>query len=303
MLRLYSLLMQSWYRLIAGVLMCFSISAMAQVVQPESQPVMERLGAWLPDSVELRGSAQGLAIHNGLAYMWRHGGQCVVLDLGRRAYLNTFYLSDSNAHCNNASFMPNKANFYRGAPSDSLRLGSQVEKHPPLLVSECFGKKCGYVTAVSIHGNTVVQRLYYDSDRFAVAQDWCVDVENEVVYAYGGRRGGRVYLIAFPMPDCSSKEVHYTDADTLHSIAIDCVGVAQGSKIYKGYAFLLDGIEKGKLWLHVVDLATGEEVQKMSLNDIGLEPEGLDVWQGWLYISFHTPNPRNNSIYRYKLCE
>ena len=41
------------------------------------------------------------------------------------------------------------------------------------------------------------------------------------------------------------------------------------------------------------------EFRTIDLNPIGLEPEGVDVRGRWIYVSFNTPNPRENKIYRF----
>ena len=76
--------------------------------------------------------------------------------------------------------------------------------------------------------------------------------------------------------------------------------MAQGSKIKGGYAYLPDGDSPGNYWLHIIHLATGREVHTIDLNPIGLEPEGIDIQGDWIYISFHTPDPANNKIYRFR---
>ena len=109
-----------------------------------------------------------------------------------------------------------------------------------------------------------------------------------------------LYLKRFALPSVDVAEVHFTDNDVLQTIPITCVGVAQGSKIKGGRAYLPDGDSPGNYWLHVVDLATGQEVRTIDLNPIGLEPEGVDVRGGWIYVSFNTPDPKENKIYRFR---
>lgn len=249
------------------------------------QPVMESLSQWFTQPVNLHGSTQGLALHKRYAVMLRHGGQCTLLDLCQQKALATFQLEGNNTHCNNASFS---------------RLRPYGDLLPLLYVSSCYGDKACLVTRITPHGSTILQRIYYHTDLFPVAQDWCLDPDSNHLYAYGGRRGGTMYLKRFRLPGLQHSEVHLTDADVLHSTPIHCVKVAQGSKIKGGYAYLPDGDSPGNYWLHIIHLATGREVHTIDLNPIGLEPEGIDIQGDWIYISFHTPDPANNKIYRFR---
>lgn len=248
------------------------------------QPVMPYLGDWLPDSVTLVGSAQGLAIHRNQAVMLRHGGQCLLLDLKQHRLITSYMLNGNTSHCNNASF-------------SSIRLYGDT--YPLLYISGCYGDKACYVTRLTHSSSTTVQRIYYDSDCFPVAQDWCLDTDSNRLYAYGGRKGGPMFLKQFRVPSPTAPEIHLTDSDVLRTIPVNCVNVAQGSKIKNGHAYLPDGDRPGHFWLHIIDLATGQEVHTIDLNPIGLEPEGIDIHDGWIYISFHTSNPRDNKIYRF----
>ena len=126
-----------------------------------------------------------------------------------------------------------------------------------------------------------------------------LDADSNWLYAYGGRKGGPMFLKRFRLPSIASREVHLTDTDVLCTIPVNCVTVAQGSKIHNGHAYLPDGDRPGHFWLHILDLATGQEIHTIDLNPIGLEPEGIDVSDGWIYISFHTPLPGDNKIYRF----
>lgn len=248
------------------------------------QPVMQRLGNWLPDTVALSGSAQGLAIHRNQAVMLRHGGQCLLLDMKQHRLIASYMLDGNTTHCNNASF-------------SSLR--HYGDTFPLLYISGCYGDKACYVTRLTRHGSTIVQRIYYDSDCFPVAQDWCLDADSNLLYAYGGRKGGPMFLKQFRLPSPTTPEVHLTDADVLRTIPVNCVSVAQGSKIKNGYAYLPDGDRPGHFWLHIISLASGQEVRTIDLNPIGLEPEGIDIRDGWIYISFNTADPHDNPIYRF----
>ena len=250
------------------------------------RPVVTRLGNWVDDSVQLKGSMQGR-----YAVALRHGGQCLLLDLRKKSCIAAFQLEGNTTHCNNASF------------SSTFLQDKEVQPTLPLLyVSSCYGDKACHVTRIGSQGSTTVQRIYFDSPSFPVAQDWCVDADSGYLYAFGGRKGGMMYLKKFVLPSVTAEatEVHLTDSDVIRTIPITCVKVAQGSKIKDGHAYLPDGDSPGNYWLHVVDLNTGQEVRTIDLNPIGLEPEGVDVRGRWIYVSFNTPDPKENKIYRFR---
>ena len=268
------------YFLVFSFCLLVSVSAVGQRL------VVGNLGEWVPDGVRLQGSMQGLAVHGHCAVALRHGGQCLVLDMRRHTCRSAYPLAANSSHCNNASFGPSRY--------------EREDSFPLLYVSGCYGDKACYVTRLLPDSSVLVQRIFYDSDCFPIAQDWCVDAEKGYIYAYGGKRGGTLYLKRFALPSVDVAEVHLTDNDVLQTIPITCVGVAQGSKIKGGRAYLPDGDSPGNYWLHVVDLATGCEVRTIDLNPIGLEPEGVDVRGGWIYVSFNTPDPKENKIYRFR---
>lgn len=245
---------------------------------------MPRLGDWLHGGITLTGSTQGMAVYHDRIVMLRDGGQCLILDIKQHRTLSAFMLQGNTTHCNNAAF-------------SSLRpYGDSI---PLLYISSCYGDKACLVTRLSPDSSSIVQRIYYDSDCFPVAQDWCLDADSNWLYAYGGRKGGPMFLKQFRLPAPTAPEVHLTDSDVVRTIPVNCVSVAQGSKIKNGYAYLPDGNRPGHYWLHIISLATGQEVHTIDLNPIGLEPEGIDVLEGWIYISFHTPDPLDNKIYRF----
>ena len=250
-----------------------------QVVSPRPRTVVKALGECVPDTIRLRGSAQGMAIRDGRIWLLRDGGQCVVLNLRNQQFIGSFQLPENNSHCNNASW---------GA--DGL-----------MLVSWCRGtKQCDAVCA-SDWGAAVKQRFFFDSKRFPVAHDWCCDAESQALYIYGGRWGETLYLCRLPYPDDDRDTVRFTDKDIVGETAIDCVSIAQGSLVWKGMAFLLDGDESANSSLHIVNLNTGSEIQTISLSSIGQEPEGLAIAGRWLYVNFNTQDPKESKIVRFKI--
>lgn len=284
------------YKLI--IMLLLSLSPLSSLWA--QQIVVNRLGDWVPDSVTLTGSMQGLAIHNNKAFAFRHGGQCVVLDLQHHRYLHTF--CTNTGHSNNVSFGP---------------CVDTTTPFPLLYVSECFGDKACYVYRLIDTNDSIdaqlCYRIVYDGSEFPIAQDWCIDAEAGFLYAYGGRRGQTLYLKKFllpPTPNAASTTnivtdtvptLHLTPTDVLETIPIKGIKVAQGSKVYHNIAFLPDGDTAGNYWLHLYDLHTQQEINRIDLNPYNMEPEGIDIQGSWLYVSLHSPDPRNNRIIRYRL--
>ena len=265
----------------------FILLAIAPLLTIAQQPVVSKLGDWISDTVILTGSLQGMAVNGSSIVLLRHGGQCLILDTTQQRCTASFHLPHNDTHCNNASFSSS-----RRTPGDTF---------PLLYVSSCFGDKACLVYHLDAQGAMLLQRIVYESDCFPVAQDWCLDADSSYLYAFGGRRGGMMYLKKFHLPDTAPSEIHLTDGDVLQIVPVSCVKVAQGSKIHHGLAYLPDGDEPGQYFLHIIDLASGQEIRTIDLNAIGLEPEGVDIADNAILISFHTPDPRNNAVYRFPL--
>lgn len=263
------------------LLLCLLLACLSplkgQAVLGEAEVVVQRLGDCLPDTLRLHGSLQGLAIRGRHAYLLRHGGQCLVLDLRRKRFASCYQLPLNSTHCNNASFGPGR--------------------RPLLYVSSCFGDKACLVYRASKRSAQLVQRILYPHSTFA--QDWCIDAEHGHLYAYGGRRGAPLFLKRFALPSSADTAVTLGDSLLLHETTVHCVRVAQGSLVYRGHAFLPDGDEAGHYCLHVLDLSTGNEVQRIDLNPFGLEPEGVAVGSNGLYLSLHSPQPREAMLLRF----
>lgn len=260
----------------------------------QAQPFME-LDAVLPAGLDTPRPVQGLAIYGKYCFSLRDGGMCVILDLKRKEYVNSFMLEGNASHCNNAGFGKEKF--------------SKKSQFPLLYISQCRGERCCYVTDITPEGSRIVQKIFYDSDEFKIAMDWVVDASNGCIYVYGGKHYGTKYLKQLPLPKLSDSdengEVHFTPENVLREIAVEGISIAQGSKIKDGKAYLPDGISKNGNRLHVVDLVTGEKIAVYDYPDQKNEPEGLDFKGRRLYTIFHPVGEpaRRAIIYRTKLPE
>ena len=247
----------------------------------------------LPQDLKVKGPVQGFAIHKNYGFSIRNRGMCVILDMKKGEYVNSFMLEGNKSHCNNAGFGKEK-----------YSKGSQF---PLLYITECMGKRCCYVTDITLEGSKIVQKIFYDADEFKVAMDWVVDAENGYIWIYGGKHFGTKYLKKLPLPKLSDSdengEVHYTKEDVLQEIVIEGLAVAQGSKIKNGKAYLPDGCSREGNKLHVINLKTGQKEGVYYFNDQLNEPEGLDFKGKYLYTVFHpvTKTIRYSMIYKTKM--
>lgn len=247
----------------------------------------------LPADLKVKGPVQGFAIHGNYGFSLRNRGMCVILDLKNNKYVNSFMLEGNTSHCNNAGF--GKEEY------------SKDSQFPLLYITECMGKRCCYVTDITLEGSRIVQKIFYDSDEFRVAMDWVVDAKNGFIYIYGGKHFGTKYLKKLPLPKLSDSdengEVHFTREDVLQEIEIEGLAIAQGSKIWKGKAYLPDGCSPKGNKLHVIDLKSGKKTAVYYYADQTNEPEGLDFKGNSLYTVFHPVKKpmRHSLIYKTRL--
>ena len=246
----------------------------------------------LPESVEVAGSSQGMAIWGRYAFLMHDKGQCVVVDMRREKYVSTFGMKGNTGHCNNASF----GNEYYNRQS----------RFPLLYVTECRGDRVCYVNDVSLNGSRLVQTIIYDGSEITGPSDWVVDRKRNRIYLYC-TIGKMRMLKAFHLPRLSDSdengEVHLSLKDSLGAIPAGDIKIPQGSLVADDYIFLPEGVPtKGTTALNVLHRHTSRLLQHIDLGSTGLEPEGVASRKGWLYLSLHTPRqPRHNIILRYRI--
>ena len=265
-------------------------SAYAQTERSTPLEEFVNVADLLPEDVVVNGSTQGFAIYGRYAFSVHDKGQCVIIDLKRRKFVNTFILEGNTGHCNNASFGVERYN--------------RDSKFPLLYVTECRGERVCYVNDITLDGAQMVQRIIYDGKDISGPADWAVDRRNRLIYLYCTIDGTRT-LKWFALPRLAdsdtSGEVHLREEDTLGSIAAGEIAIPQGSLIHRHRAYLPDGIPPRPTRLHITDMQ-GDESTTIDLSHLGLEPEGVAVRRGWLYVSFHTPrNVRANVIQRMRI--
>lgn len=273
-------------------LLC-SLPIMAQDVKSplsEAELVCD-VNDWLSEDVEIKGTTQGFAIHGKYGFSMHDKGQCVIIDLRRRRFVNTFVLEGNTGHCNNASF--------------GVERYSKESQFPLFYVSECRGDRACYVNDITLEGSRLVQKIFYVGDEIVGPCDWAVDAERELLYLYCTI--GRVRMMKwFRLPRLSDSdqngEVYLTQKDSMGSIPVGNIAIPQGSHISGDYIFLPEGVPSRSTALNVINRNTAERVLHIDLTSMGIEPEGVATGRGWLYLSFHTPGePRHNIIYRYRV--
>ena len=275
------------------VTLLLAISYLGASAQQLSLSIEERFNVaqLLPESVEVAGSSQGMAIWGRYAFLMHDKGQCVVVDMRREKYVSTFIMEGNTGHCNNASF----GNEYYNRQS----------RFPLLYVTECRGDRVCYVNDISLEGSQLVQTIIYDGQEIIGPSDWVVDRKQDKIYLYC-TVGKMRMLKAFRLPRLSDSdkngEVHLRPEDSLASIPLGAIAIPQGSLIKGRYAYLPDGLPSRERRLHIVDIISCQKVANFDLNHIPYEPEGVASKGRKLYLSFHTPRDvRANRIYRFKV--
>lgn len=245
----------------------------------------------LPDNVQVNGSSQGMAIWGRYAFLMHDKGQCVVVDIRRKKFINTYIMEGNTGHCNNASF----GNEYY----------SKSSRFPLLYVTECRGNRACYVNDISLEGSRLVQTIHYDGTETTGPSDWVVDRKRNLIYLYCTI--GKIRMLkAFRLPRIGdsdkNREVHLKPEDSIASIPLGNIAIPQGSMIKHRYAYLPDGLPSRERYMHIVDIVACRKIATLDLNHIPYEPEGVADKGSKLYISFHTPrDARANRIYRFKV--
>ena len=270
--------------------------SVASVAQQRIAPLGEaelvcNVNDLLPESVEVKGSTQGFAIYGDYGFSMHDKGQCVIIDLKHKRYVNTFVMEGNTGHCNNASF--------------GVERYSSNSQFPLFYVTECRGDRACYVNDITTEGSRLVQKIFYAGDEIVGPCDWAVDGEHKLLYLYC-TIGKLRMLMWFPLPrlkDSDAKgEVHLKLEDSLGSIPVGDISIPQGSHVAGDYIFLPEGVPSRGTALNVINRYSAKQLQHIDLTPSGIEPEGVASHKGWLYLSLHTPGkPRHNIIYRYRI--
>lgn len=244
----------------------------------------------VPRNIPIEGATQGFAVHGKYGVLVRDGGQCNIFDLEKPGFVSSFMLENNKSHCNNACFGPDYP--------------SKRAVFPYFYVSECRDERSCYVYELTKKGSKLVQRIFFDDSTCERAIDWAVDPDNRMIYAYEGNGPGRERTLRkFRLPSVSEgAEVHLSQKDCLGKTEdIHGIYIGQGSVVRDGKIYLTQGGPKRDMDLHIFD-PDGKRQQVLNLRFIGLEPEGIDIQDGWIYVAFNAPQkPRFANIWRFKI--
>lgn len=289
--------MKRFVLLASLVFVCASVFAQVKIKDAKALPLKaERvadLADWTPNSVEIKGSTQGMAMYKKYVVVLHDNGMCCIYDMKEKALVSAFMLEGNTSHCNNAFFGKEKY--------------SKKSKFPLLYVSECRGKHACLVTDISFDGGKIVQKIYYEGTDYPGSIDWCADVKNGFIYTFGGRNGSFKLLKKFKMPALADSdengEVHLKDSDVLDVTRIESgINIWQGSYVMGDFAFLPDGYAPHDRLLHIVNLKTKQLERTENINALVDEPEGIDIHGKWVYVVFHTSRqPKHSKLWRFSL--
>ena len=215
-------------------------------------------------------SVQGMAICNGHMFVLYHGGACAVINLENSAVEGEFTVeAAAGTHCNNVSF--------------GVEFAEEGSRFPLLYISECNAPSRCFVTDISAEGASSIATIRYAGSGIAEFCDWCVDRENRHLYAYGKTPQGGAVLKRFALPTLAEMraargDVVLGDSDVLWQCVYDSgfFRIPQGSCIRNGYIYLPTGVPRVcSCHIHIVDLSSGERVERIDIDGIRLEPEGI----------------------------
>lgn len=251
------------------------------------------LAEMTPDSVAIIGSAQGFGLFGDYGILVRDKGQCNIIDFKQKKMVNCFQLNDNQSHCNNLNF--------------GKQWYSKDSDFPLAYISECTGERACLVTDIRLNGeNNIVQRIVLDNSGYPRHINYFLDTRNDFLYTYGGLPGYPKTIKKFKMPRLEDSDekgyVHLTPEDVLDSFVVKKLNIGQGSYISGNYLFLPDGAPALGIKMHIVDLSQKKVIKTFDWNSFDLEPEGLCVKDGWLWVAFHAKKqPRLTNFYRFKM--
>lgn len=243
----------------------------------------------VPAGIRVDRPVQGFAVHGRYAFSFHDGGQCIVYDIRRRTFVNSFMLEVGSAHCNSANFGKKKGS----------------GGFPYLYLSECGAGNACFVCEVSTDTIKVIQTIRYtgaDADRYF---DWSIDASRGLIYTYGGQHMKAKRVRSFRLPDIEEGDVFFTENDVIQSWTVDAVMIAQGNHISRGVMYLPDGPVPqdmdsglaGRRALHAFDLASGN-TESWMLESFSHEPEDISIFRKRVYLQDYGGKEKGGTVYR-----
>lgn len=251
-------------------LFCFTIQIQAQLLYPISGTFQGK-------------DAQGMAIHNRMAYLMSSGGLCRQYDLVNRNMVRFFSLASAakDNHVNSACFGAERT------------FGGTM---PVIYLGECkYGSKC-FVEDISGEKPLLVQTIDATwNGKFESVVSWVVDTINGYMYtiARGSQQLddiGTVHntITKYRLPKLKEgPKVRLTENDVLARFIVDFPNIIQGCKIRGKYLYIVTGLQESQSGrkdaaraIKVIDLKNRVLKKSIDLTYVSTnEPEDMDFYK------------------------
>ena len=256
---------------------------------PLDEPLQTRLVHQLEKRAEGH-ALQGTACHNGIIFQTYDGGRCMTYRLDNGEKLGEFYLGSfyTHNHCGNAIFG-------RQYPKGN-------DRYPALYVSGDLTTKACYVESVTETSAELLQTIYFDIEPNTYTGGQVVlDFErNRLIYQQREFKKindpMNVYRVCeFPIPSLDDgKEIHFTNDDMLCPAyvlpfypTIYQAAYIEGRTLMQSFGRGIPAFTGAVVGMVCYDTVTHEVTHLFDLTaDIDVEPEGLFVEDGRVYLCF-----------------
>lgn len=228
-------------------------------------------------------TAQGMAIHNDIAYLFSDGGRCRIFDLKRSKICGEFSLCSSSPtnHVNNACF--------------GKEIG--LNNIPLIYITECKNKFRCFVEEILPDTARLIQTISATmGGKLERVLVWVVDKERGLIYTI--TRTDKTLksegyslntLTEYKLPYISDGEnIVLTEKEILGRYVLHFSSILQGAKIKNGTLFIVTGLQQSQAGrldaqraIQVVDLKKKILKKTIDLSYITTnEPEDLDFYKG-----------------------
>lgn len=227
---------------------------------------------------------QALAIYDNVAFVFYASGGCYLYDLANNTLIAYSSLSISSAinHANNVSL----GNMRQKGDRFPLFYVTTLWNDAPCTV-ERFNEATGAFELRQI--------IRFDVERFSrdgMAPEVVIDNQNNLLYAFAfSDDKTHCHLLYFDIPSMNNTSVMLTDKDVKgeYDLALGTSRVMQSAIIVDGRFFLMCGGSTGSSDLYILDLITSDLKQLAFRKRINAEPEGIAVYNDFLYINTNFP--------------
>ena len=127
--------------------------------------------------------------------------------------------------------------------------------------------------------------------------DWVVDTDKSRLCSLAYYRAGSSTLVednkecvcVFGLPKIrDGKEIILTDKDIIESFELDVMNVSQDKCYHNGHVLVSSGYSSYPNWLKIrsINLSSKRIEYELDLSKWGLEPEGLDIYRGNIFMNY-----------------